>query len=78
MSLPGEQYHYQMSLAGGIKDGVGIPEGEGDGYPRGSGYPKGGYHSYPIMQVIYLSPTKQNDRQTPVKTLPSRKFVGGG
>ena len=70
MSLPGEQYHHQMSLAGGIKDGVGIPEGEGDGYPRGSGYPKGGIPFLSHDAGDIPTPTKQNDRQTPVKTLP--------
>ena len=35
------------------------------------------YHvTDPVMHVMYLPPVpKQNDRQTPVKRLPSRNFV---
>ena len=41
---------------------------------RSPGLMSGGakYPTYPMMHVMYLSSV---DRQTPVKTLPSRKFV---
>ena len=36
--------------------------------------------TYPMMHVMLPTypPVEQNDRQTPVKTLPSRNFVGLG
>ena len=58
--------HYQMSVA----EGVSIPDGEGVGMPGG------GYPNYPIIQKMYLTPPPRTEWQTPVKTLPSRNFVG--
>ena len=38
------------------------------------------YHvTFPMMHVMSPTPSsEQNDRQLPVKTLPSRNFIGGG
>ena len=33
--------------------------------------------TYPIMHVISLPPHPRTECQTPVKTLPSHKFIGG-
>ena len=55
---------HQMSIGGGVGEGVGAMSGLVMGYVSNAFW----------VMVTWWSPD-QNDRQTPVKTLPSRNFV---
>ena len=83
--------HHQRSLAGGGSPGLMSWGGGGGKVPRSDECPgekstylmsgQGGvsYHvTYPMIHFVFVTYLpKHNERQTPVKKLPSHNFVGG-
>ena len=70
---------HQMSLAGGQFQESPCLMSEGRGVGAGQGGGEGVLYSevHCIMGNGHMGTSQQSDKQTPVKTLPFRNFVGG-